>query len=801
MKKTLDSSVLNSYPVLDQEELNQLLYSEIEKSNRKIVVLDDDPTGVQTVHDVSVYTDWTRESVMSGFEEKNALFYILTNSRGLTIEQTAEVHKEIAKTVASVSAQTGKDYIIMSRSDSTLRGHFPLETSLLREGVEREQGMTIDGEIICPFFKEGGRFTIDNVHYVKYGNDLIPAAQTEFAKDKTFGYTHSNICEYIEEKTDGKYKASDVLTISLDDIRAKRLDKITDQLLSVKNFNKIVVNAIDYTDIKLVSIAIYRALAQGKNFMFRTAAALVKEMGGITDQLLLTREKMIIKETGTGGVIVVGSHTQKTTQQLEELLKLENIVAVEFDSDLVLNEKAFQKETCRARAEIETIISTGKTAVVFTKRELLVVENDTKEAALVRSVKISDAVQSLVGELRVTPSFIIAKGGITSSDVGTKALKVKRADVMGQIRPGIPVWQTGKESKFPKIPYVIFPGNVGEASTLKEAAEILIKKGTGKMKIVVLDGYTENPGDLSWGELETLGEVAVYDRTSYVDAPIIAERIGDAEIVILNKTPITKVTLDKCTNIKLIAVLATGYNVVDYAYAKEKGIPVVNVPTYGTQIVGQYAVGLLLEICSHYGHHAQTVAEGRWQNNVDWCYWDYPMIELYEKTVGIIGLGRIGQTSARILKAMGMNVLAYDSFQSEAGKELATYVDLDTLYAKADVILLHCPLFPETEGMINKESIAKMKDGVILINNSRGQLVVEQDLADALNSGKVYAAAVDVVSTEPIKADNPLLSAKNCLITPHISWAAKEARQRIMDITVNNVKAYINGAPVNVVNK
>ena len=247
--------------------------------------------------------------------------------------------------------------------------------------------------------------------------------------------------------------------------------------------------------------------------------------------------------------------------------------------------------------------------------------------------------------------------------------------------------------------------------------------------------------------------------------------------------------------------MATGYNVVDTAYAKEKGIVVMNVPTYGTQIVGQYAVGLLLEICAHYGHHDQTVKEGRWQNNIDWCYWDYPMIELAGKTVGVIGLGRIGQTSARILGALGMRVIAYDSFRSEAGAKLAEYVDLDTLYAQSDVIFLHCPLFPSTEGMINKDSIAKMKDGVILINNSRGQLVVEQDLADALNSGKVYAAALDVVSTEPIKADNPLLTAKNCLITPHISWAAKEARQRIMDITADNIRSYAEGDPKNVVNR
>lgn len=321
------------------------------------------------------------------------------------------------------------------------------------------------------------------------------------------------------------------------------------------------------------------------------------------------------------------------------------------------------------------------------------------------------------------------------------------------------------------------------------------------MKIVVLDGYTENPGDLSWGELEKLGDVTVYDRTSYVDSPIIAERIGDAEIVITNKTPITKETIDKCPNMKLIAFLATGYNVADYEYAKEKGIPVVNVPTYGTQIVGQYAVGLLLEICSHYGYHDQTVKSGKWESSADWCYWDYPMIELYGKTAGIIGLGRIGQATAKILNAMDMKVLAYDAYPSESGKKLAEYVELDELFAKSDVIFLHCPLFPATEKIINKDNIAKMKDGVILINNSRGQLVAEQDLADALNSGKVYAAGLDVVSTEPIKGDNPLLHAKNCLITPHISWAAQASRQRIMDITVANIKAFLDGEAVNVVNK
>ena len=320
------------------------------------------------------------------------------------------------------------------------------------------------------------------------------------------------------------------------------------------------------------------------------------------------------------------------------------------------------------------------------------------------------------------------------------------------------------------------------------------------MKIVVLDGYTENPGDLSWGELEKLGELTVYDRTSLTDEEEIIARIADAEVVLTNKTPISRRTIDACPSMRFIAMLATGYNVVDVAYAKEKGIPVSNVPVYGTQSVSQFAIALLLEICHHIGHHDETVKAGKWERCADWCYWDYPLIELAGKTMGIIGFGRIGQTTGRIARAMGMEVLAYDSHPSDAGRAIAEYVDLDALLSRSDVVALHCPLFPETEGIINRETIAKMKDGAILLNNSRGPLVVEQDLADALNAGKLAAAGLDVVSTEPIRGDNPLLKAKNCIITPHISWAPKESRQRIMDCAVSNVKAFLSGSPVNVVN-
>ena len=318
------------------------------------------------------------------------------------------------------------------------------------------------------------------------------------------------------------------------------------------------------------------------------------------------------------------------------------------------------------------------------------------------------------------------------------------------------------------------------------------------MKIVVLDGYTENPGDLSWEGLAQFGQLRVYDRTGSEEEVI--RRIGDAEVVFVNKVPISRRVLDACPNIRFISVLATGYNVIDVKAAAEKGIPVSNVPAYGTAAVAQFAMALLLELCHHVAHHSEAVHAGRWASSPDWCFWDYPLIELSGKTMGIIGFGRIGQATGRIARAMGMEVLAYSRSVREEAKALAEYVDLDSLLARSDVIVLHCPLFPETEGIINRENIAKMKDGVIIINNSRGQLVVEQDLAEALNSGKVLAAGLDVVSTEPIRPDNPLLGAKNCLITPHISWAPRESRQRIMDASVENLRAFLTGKPVNVVN-
>lgn len=474
MDMAISAKVLTSYQKIEEGYIDTLLKKEIDASNKKIVVLDDDPTGVQTVHDISVYTNWDKESIRQGFEEENKLFYVLTNSRGFTAEQTTKAHNEIATVVDEVAKETGKEYIMISRSDSTLRGHYPLETELLKKNFEQNTGKIVDGEILCPFFKEGGRFTVDNVHYVKYGDELVPANETEFARDKTFGYTAADMPGYVEEKTGGAYKAANVTCISLEDIHNMNIDKIEAQLMAVTDFNKVIVNAVDYADVKVFCVALYRAMAKGKVFLFRTAAAIVKVMGAVTDQPLLSREQMVVGETANGGIIVVGSHTEKTTKQVEELKKLSDIEFIELDATLVKDDAAFEAEVKRCLAREEACIQAGKTVCCYTTRALITADTGDKEDELRLSVKVSDAVQSLVGRLHVTPCFVIAKGGITSSDVGTKALAVKKANVLGQIKPGIPVWQTGEESKFPMIPYVIFPGNVGEASTLREAAEILM---------------------------------------------------------------------------------------------------------------------------------------------------------------------------------------------------------------------------------------------------------------------------------------------------------------------------------------
>ena len=311
------------------------------------------------------------------------------------------------------------------------------------------------------------------------------------------------------------------------------------------------------------------------------------------------------------------------------------------------------------------------------------------------------------------------------------------------------------------------------------------------MKIVVLDGYAANPGDLSWAPLEALGELTVYDRTP---ADQIAARIADAELVLTNKAVLSRELIAGAKKLKYIGVLATGYNVVDVAAAKELGVVVTNIPAYSTDSVAQLVFALLLEICHNVGHHSQAVHAGRWSANADFCFWDTPLIELAGKTMGIVGYGRIGHKVAEIARCFGMNVIAWTRTPRDP-----ECVSLDELLARSDVISLHCPLFPETKNLINRDTIAKMKDGVILINTSRGPVVNDADLRAALESGKVYAAGADVSTVEPIPADSPLLGAKNMFLTPHIAWATFEARERLMDIAVKNVEAFLAGSPINTV--
>jgi len=471
MGKIAKSEVFEKIQAIDEALVNEKLTEALHDFNKKIIVLDDDPTGVQTVHDISVYTDWSEESIAAGFAEENTMFFILTNSRAFSAKETEDVHREIANRVAAQAKKCGKEFMIISRSDSTLRGHYPLETEVLKTTLESAAGGKTDGEVLMPFFKEGGRFTVNNTHYVQEGEFLVPAGETEFAKDKTFSYTASNMGEYIEEKTKGAYKAADAAYISLDDIRALNIDKITEQLLAVKDFNKVIVNAVDYVDVKVFAIALLQAMKAGKTFMFRTAAAFTKVIGGVQDQPLLSKAQLVAPNNANGGLIIVGSHVKKTTQQLAELQKCTYVKFIEFNHLLVLQPEKLEAELKRIIAEAEECIKAGQTVAVFTGRERLDVGSE--EESLQVSVKISEAITSIVQRLSVQPGFLIAKGGITSSDVGTKGLSVKKALVMGQVKPGIPVWQTGKEAKFEKMSYIIFPGNVGEVTTLREVVDML----------------------------------------------------------------------------------------------------------------------------------------------------------------------------------------------------------------------------------------------------------------------------------------------------------------------------------------
>lgn len=466
-------ALLSAYPAYAPGWTDVALTCSLKDFDKKIIVLDDDPTGIQTVHDVYVYTDWDKASLLDAFLSETPIFFILTNSRSFTAIQTREAHTQIMLRILEVSQATGKDFVVISRGDSTLRGHYPLETEQLKETAEQYSDKRYDGEILLPFFPEGGRFTAEDVHYVADGERLIPAGDTEFARDKTFGYHSSHLGEWIEEKSGGRFKQEQVTSITLEELRACDIQGIRKKLENVHDFNKIIVNAISYDDVKVFVSVLAPVIMQGGNFLFRTAAAFPKVLGNIPDRALLCREELIACENPNGGIIVAGSYVHKTTRQLECLKNAGIAEFIEFNQHLVTDEALFSAELHRVIETAEDRIRKGQTVVVHTRRDRFDLNTSNKEDELKVAIKISDALTSVVSELQCKPAFIIAKGGITSSDIGTKALRVKKALVLGQILPGIPVWQIQQESKFPGLAYVIFPGNVGSDTALLEAVEIM----------------------------------------------------------------------------------------------------------------------------------------------------------------------------------------------------------------------------------------------------------------------------------------------------------------------------------------
>lgn len=465
-----------SYYSADQKKrIDQKYRDQIKLLGKKIFVIDDDPTGIQTVHGIPLYTEWSSACIEQCFQEDSNLVFILTNSRAFSQEKTREVHRLIAGKIADYAHSSGKEYIIISRSDSTLRGHYPLETETIRETIESREEWEFDGELIVPYFSEGGRYTINNIHYVKENNNLVPAGETEFARDMTFAYKSSHLGQWCQEKTGGKYSSEDMIYLDLDDIRSENYQKMLALLMSSASFNKIIVNAVEDTDLKIVVIALLQTIKKGKNFLFRTAAPFPKILGGISDRPLLCKDDLITEKTGKGGIVLIGSHVQKTTAQLDYLLDSKKQFSfIEFNQHRFLEADGLVKEAEKVREKTEQAIKKGMTAVIYTRRERFELPGGSGEEQLGVAVSISAALTSIIKNLTVKPGFIISKGGITSSDVATDALNIKRAIVKGQIKPGVPVLVTGEESTFPDLPLVIFPGNVGEVATLREIAEMLM---------------------------------------------------------------------------------------------------------------------------------------------------------------------------------------------------------------------------------------------------------------------------------------------------------------------------------------
>jgi uncharacterized protein YgbK (DUF1537 family) len=448
------------------QELLPLIREQVRASQRKVVVLDDDPTGTQTVHNIPVLTEWSVEALEAELQNDFPAFYILTNSRSLTLPAARSLNTEIGRNLVEAGRRANRAFVVVSRSDSTLRGHFPGEVEALASGL----GEDLDQWIVIPFFLEGGRYTVGDTHYVDEGGWLVPSAETEFARDSVFGYRASNLRDWVEEKTGGRVLSKDVLSVSIEDVRLGGPARVTERLMKLKSSRTCVVNAAGYRDVEVFVKGLLDAEAQGRRFLYRSAASFVRVRAGITPRSLLTHTDLDMPGQG-GGLTLVGSYVPKTTRQLQKLLALPQVAGIEMEVEELLNGDRRAAEIDRVQRSAETLLQSEKDVVIYTSRRLITAGH--AEGDLSIGSRVSEALIKTLQGITAKPRYLIAKGGITASDVATKGLNVRRAMVLGQILPGVPVWRLGPESRHAGIPYIVFPGNVGGEDALVKTIEAL----------------------------------------------------------------------------------------------------------------------------------------------------------------------------------------------------------------------------------------------------------------------------------------------------------------------------------------
>lgn len=465
----IDKVLADLSPVKKIEKAREEIRKTLQNSNYKLIVLDDDPTGVQTVHDIYVVTDWSKEWIKKGLSDNRNVLYILTNTRSYSAEKTKRINQEIVRNLCEVSKELQIKFSLISRSDSTLRGHYPLEINVLESELLNGADIEVSGHLLVPAFFEAHRYTIQDTHYLAESGKLVPVSSTEFSNDAVFGFSTAFLPNWIEEKTNGKISANEVLNISIEDIRSGGTDKVYEILLKAKQNAPIIVNAVSYDDLDIVSLAVLRAIDVGKHFLFRTAASWIKSFGGIESRPYLTAQDMTALDENYGGLIIVGSHTQKTTEQIEVIMDQYPIQVIEVNVPKILNERLRDTELHSVIKKLEENLLLKKDTIIYTSRKVITVEG--KDDNLIISQSISSALVEIVRALEIKPRFIIAKGGITSSDIATKGLEIKHAKILGQVIAGVPVWLTGKEARFIDTPYIVFPGNVGDRDAILKVVE------------------------------------------------------------------------------------------------------------------------------------------------------------------------------------------------------------------------------------------------------------------------------------------------------------------------------------------